>query len=109
MKSCFNGGTGGEVEDDEGDFTPLEFLLSFVSDCLLEKLRYSATRVLHLRWHKATTEEELLGLFILHVLCAFYDASPTTVCNDEEGDFFIKWESVLKDKVRYGGRSVVDG
>ena len=109
LKSRRNGGTRGQVEDEEDDFTSLEFLQSFVSDCLLEKLRYNANRVLHVLRHKATTKENILGPLIMHVLCASHDASPTTVCNDEEGDFFIKWESVLKDTFRYGGALWVDG
>ena len=103
MRSRRNGGMGSDLVDEEDNFVPLKFLRSFVSDWLLEKLR-SANRVLHVRRHKATTKEELLGLLILRVLCASYDASSTTVCNDEEGEVFSKWESVLKDTVRCGGR-----
>ena len=61
--------------------TPLQCLRSFVNDCLLEKLRYSANRALHKRQKKPTNKNELLGLLILHVLCASYNESPTVICN----------------------------
>ena len=75
----------------EGDsVTPLRCLKTFISDCLLEKLRYGANRVLHRMKKTLTTKEELLGLVVLHVLCAAYDESPSTVCDMSQGDFFFQ-------------------
>lgn len=84
----------GDLGDDSAKerdvVTPLSCLQSFVSDCLLEKLSYGANRVLHQNRQKGTSKEELLGLIIIHVLCAAYDESPSTICDASQGDFFFQ-------------------
>ena len=69
--------------------TPLSCMQTFVTECLLEKLQYVANRVLHERKKAPTTKKEILGMLILHILCASYNESPTTVCDPlESGHFF---------------------
>lgn len=64
--------------------------MTFLSDCLLEKLRYVTNRVLHERNNRSTTKNELLGLVVLHILCASYNECPTVVYDPSEGDHFFK-------------------
>ena len=61
-------------------------LQTFISDCLLEKLRYLASRALHQQGKKHKTASEPLGLIILHNFCASYDESPRTVCDRAESE-----------------------
>ena len=76
--------------DNVSKITPLTCVQTFISECLLEKLRCFANRVLHHQRKKLTTANELLGLLILHTLCASYDESPSTVCNQAESDNFFQ-------------------
>lgn len=70
--------------------TPLSCLMTFLSDCLLEKLLYVANRVLHESKRKRTTKNDLLGLVVLQILCASYNEYPTVVCDPAEGDHFFQ-------------------
>ena len=70
--------------------TPLSCVQTFLSDCLLEKLRCFANRALHQQGRKSTTANKLLGLVILHTLCASYNESPTTVGDERESENFFQ-------------------
>lgn len=70
--------------------TPLLCLQTFTSDCLLETLSYLAHRALPHQGKQPTTANELLGLIILHTLCASYDESPKTVCDGNESETFFQ-------------------
>ena len=72
--------------------TPLSSVLTFLSDCLLGKLRCFADRALHQQGKKSTTANELPGLVILHTLCASYNESPTTVCDERESENFFQMD-----------------
>lgn len=79
------------VDDDRLEIlvTPLSCVMTFLSDFLLEKLRYVATRVMHERKKRSTTKKELLGLVVLHIICASCHECPTVVCDPSEGDHFF--------------------
>ena len=79
-----------DERNEEVNLTPFSCVQTFVSDCLLEKFRYGANRVLYQQGKAGTTKEELLGLLILHVLCAAYGESATTLCDVRKGDFFFE-------------------
>ncbi|CDF34053.1 unnamed protein product [Chondrus crispus] len=67
----------------------LSVLRTFILDSLLEKLKAVANRALHSRGQKLTTVQELLGLLVLHVLCASYNEGPSVVCGAKMSDFFF--------------------
>ena len=73
----------------ERPITRLEDVKTFLSDSLLEKLAAVANRGLCLRGKRPTTSHEIIGLIVLHVLCASYNESPTTVCDSEEFAHFL--------------------
>ena len=83
--------TTSTYRDERGaNITPLSCVQTFISDCLLEKLRCFANRSLHQQGKRLTTGNELFGLVILHTLCASYDESPTTVCDKRESENFFQ-------------------
>ena len=67
----------------------LSVLRTFIPDSLLEKLKAVANRALHSRGQKRTTVQEVLGLLVLHVLCASYNEAPSVVCDAKMSDFFF--------------------
>lgn len=74
---------------DEAHVSLLTCLESFVTESLLDTLKYVANNCLHQRGLSTACKNEVLGLFILRVLWTSYKKSPSTVCNEaEEGHFF---------------------
>lgn len=69
-------GTNANVEDIlEQPLTRLEAVRTFLPDSTLEKLAAVSNQALLLHKKRATTANEILGLILLHVLCASYDES----------------------------------
>ena len=81
---------GQEDNDAFSPLTRLEAVRTFLPDSILEKLAAIANQGLRLRKKPATTAHEMLGLIILHVLCANYDEAPVTVCNPNEAGNFLQ-------------------
>ena len=77
---------------DGSAFTRLEAIRTFLPESLMENLAAVANRGLRLRRQLPTSAHEMLGIIILHVLCASYDESPRTVCDLAESEHFFQIE-----------------
>lgn len=64
--------------------TPPAGMQTFMTDCLREKLFGYADRFLGNRKTIGTTESELLGIIVVHTICAGHNESPTTICDPYE-------------------------
>jgi B-box zinc finger len=70
--------------------SPMTVIQTFLPRHLLEQISAQCNLVLSASEKPAVTPEELLGVFILHMLCASYGESPNTVCSRKEIDFFFQ-------------------
>jgi len=77
------------VGEMKGSITHLEAVNLFLPASILERLRSATNRGLRARKKTAVSLHELQGIITLHVLCASYGESPSTVCSSLGKGFFL--------------------